>query len=182
MCEWPICYWRQIDEEFMSLPKECVAECMKKHQKFFPFIGGEGHIDKMLRVYCLVADSEPQDTEAMLRGYDSVLRARLRDVQFYYAEDKKIPLADYVERLKTITFHHKLGSQHARIARICKIAAAIAPMVGVKAKPAEIKQTAEKNSCAALDSDVRRISAIAGISFQRIFRQRRKFYFCLPLL
>ena len=144
MCEWPICYWRQIDEEFMSLPKECVAECMKKHQKFFPFIGGEGHIDKMLRVYCLVADSEPQDTEAMLRGYDSVLRARLRDVQFYYAEDKKIPLADYVERLKTITFHHKLGSQHARIARICKIAAAIAPMVGVKAKPAEIKQTAEK--------------------------------------
>ena len=145
MCEWPICYWRRIDEDFMSLPQECIAECMKKHQKFLPFIGGhEWFIEKMLRDYCLVADSEPQDTEAMLRGYDSVLRARLRDVQFYYAEDKKIPLADYVERLKTITFHHKLGSQHARIARVCKIAAAIAPMVGIKAKPSEIKQTAEK--------------------------------------
>ena len=145
MCEWPVCHWRRIDEDFMSLPKECIAECMKKHQKFFPFIGGhEWLIEKMLRDYCLVADSEPQDAEAMLRGYDSVLRARLRDVQFYYAEDKKTPLADYVERLKTITFHHKLGSQHARIARVCKIAAAIAPMVGIKAKPAEIKHTAEK--------------------------------------
>ena len=144
MCEWPVCHWRRIDEDFMSLPKECIAECMKKHQKFFPFIGGEGHIDKMLRDYCLVADSESQNTEAMLRGYDSVLRARLRDVQFYYAEDKKIPLADYVERLKTITFHHKLGSQHDRIARVCKIAAVIAPLVSVKANSAEIKQAAEK--------------------------------------
>ena len=145
MCEWPVCYWRRIDEDFMSLPQECIAECMKKHQKFLPFIGGhEWFIEKMLRDYCLVADSEPQDTEAMLRGYDSVLRARLRDVQFYYAEDKKIPLADYVERLKTITFHHKLGSQHARIARVCKIAAAAAPLTDIKANPAEIKQAAEK--------------------------------------
>ena len=145
MCEWPVCYWRRIDEEFMSLPRECITECMKKHQKFFPFIGGDGLvINKLLRDYCLVADSEPQDTEAMLRGYDSVLRARLRDVQFYYAEDKKIPLADYIERLKTITFHHKLGSQHARIARVCKIVAAIAPLVDVKVKSTEIKRTAEK--------------------------------------
>ena len=145
MCEWPICHWRKVDEIFMSLPQECVVECMKKHQKFFPFIGGnDGVIDKLLRDYCLVADGEPKDAETMLRDYDSVLRARLRDVQFYFAEDKKVPLADYVERLKTIAFHQKLGSQHDRIARVCKITAAIAPLAGVKAKPAEIKQTAEK--------------------------------------
>ena len=140
MCEWPMLYWRKIDKEFMSLPSECVAECMKKHQRFFSF-HSEG---KLLPDYCLVADNKPADSETMLRDYDSVLRARLRDVQFYYAEDKKIPLADYVEKLKNIAFHHKLGSQHDRIARVCKIAAAVAPLVGVKAKPAEIKQTAEK--------------------------------------
>ena len=145
MCEWPICHWRKVDEIFMSLPQECVIECMKKHQKFFPFIGGNDQVvDKLLRDYCLVADGEPKDAEAMLRDYDSVLRARLRDVQFYFAEDKKVPLADYVERLKTIAFHQKLGSQHDRIARVCKIAAAIAPLAGIKAKPADIKQTAEK--------------------------------------
>ena len=140
MCEWPMLYWRQIDKEFMLLPSECVAECMKKHQRFFSF-HSEG---KLLPNYCLVADNKPADSEAMLRDYDSVLRARLRDVQFYDAEDKKIPLADYVEKLKNIAFHHKLGSQHDRIARICKIATTVAPLVGVKAKPAEIKKTAEK--------------------------------------
>ena len=145
MCEWPICHWRKVDEIFMSLPQECVVECMKKHQKFFPFIGENDRVvEKLLRDYCLVADGEPKDAETMLRDYDSVLRARLRDVQFYFAEDKKVPLADYVERLKTIAFHQKLGSQHDRIARVCKITAAIAPLAGVKAKPAEIKQTAEK--------------------------------------
>ena len=145
MCEWPICHWRKVDEIFMSLPQECVIECMKKHQKFFPFIGGNDQvIDKLLCDYCLVADGEPEDAEAMLRDYDSVLRARLRDVQFYFAEDKKISLADYIERLTTIAFHQKLGSQHDRIARVCKIAAAIAPLAGVKAKPTDIKQTAEK--------------------------------------
>ena len=142
MCEWPICYWRRIDEEFMSLPRECIAECMKKHQKFFPFIGGDGPIiDKMLRDYCLVADSEPTNSEAMLRGYDSVLRARLRDVQFYFSEDRKLPLSECVEKLKAAIFHRKLGSQHDRIARVCKIAAAIVPVAGVKCLDAEVKRT-----------------------------------------
>ena len=140
MCEWPACHWRRIKEEFMSLPRECVAECMKKQQRFFPFGSG----DELLRDYCLVADNAPADAESMLRGYDSVLCARLRDVQFYFAEDKKIPLVDYVEKLKTIAFHHKLGGQHGRIGRVCKIASVAAPMVDIKAKPAEIKKTAEK--------------------------------------
>ena len=145
MCEWPVCHWRRIDKEFMPLPQECIIACMKQHQKLFPFAElADQRAGDLLRDYCLVADNRPADAEAMLRDYDSVLRARLRDVQFYYAEDKKIPLIDCVEKLKSIVYHRKLGSQHDRIARICKIAAAVISMVGVKAKPAEIKQTAEE--------------------------------------
>ena len=145
MCEWPIFHWRQIDKEFMSLPQECIIECMKKHQRFFPFAdSGSERAGDLLCDYCLVADNKPTDAGAMLRGYDSVLRARLRDVQFYYTEDKKTPLIDCVEKLKSIVYHRKLGSQHGRIARVCKIAAAVVSMVGGKAKPAEIKKTAEK--------------------------------------
>ena len=141
MCEWPVCHWRKIDEDFMSLPSACIMQCMKQHQKFFPF-SADGK--PLLRDYCLVADSEPTSNENMLHAYDSVLRARLRDVQFYYAEDKKIPLADYVERLKTIAFHHKLGSQHSRIARVCKIAAVVAPLSGIEITDANVKRMAEK--------------------------------------
>ena len=142
MCEWPIFHWRQIDKEFMSLPQECIVECMKKHQRFFPFANKKA--GGLLRDYCLVTDNKPADADAMLRGYDSVLRARLRDVQFYYTEDKKTPLADCVAKLKSIVYHRKLGSQHARIARVCKIAAVVAPMADAKFSDAEIKRTAEK--------------------------------------
>ena len=141
MGENPTCHWRQIDEAFMTLPHACIALCMKKNQRFFPFYGDD-HV--LLRDYCLVADNRPNNSAGMLRGYDEVLRARLRDLKFYYAEDKKISLAAHVEKLKTITFHQKLGSQHDRIGRVCKIAAALAPQMGMNCGEAEIKQTAEK--------------------------------------
>ena len=124
MCEYPIVYQRKIDDEFMSLPKFCIVECLKKHQRFFPFDECKKNesIYKLSPYYFLVADNKTSSPDAMLRGYDSVLRARLCDVQFYYQEDKKIPLDDYVDKLKTIVFHKKLSNQYDRINRVCQIA------------------------------------------------------------
>ncbi len=122
MCEYPKVYLRIIDESFMLLPSPCISECMKKHQRFLP-LENEDH--ELSHRYFLVADNEPVNSEDMLRGYDTVLRARLRDVKFYYEMDQEISLDDYVEKLKSIIFHNKLGNQHARINRVCKIAATL---------------------------------------------------------
>ena len=141
MCEYPVLYSRKIDDDFMNIPHDCIVNCMKKHQRFFPFYNYSG---KLLQEYIIVADNKPKSSDNMLRGYDSVLRARLRDVQFYYEDDKKISLIDYVKKLKSIIFHQKLGTQHDRIARVCKIAAVVAPMVKLDFSEAEIKEAAEK--------------------------------------
>ncbi|MGI9296650.1 MAG: glycine--tRNA ligase subunit beta [Gammaproteobacteria bacterium] len=141
MCEWPAVYRRKVDDEFMDLPIYCVSECMKKHQKFFPFQDEHG---KLLPDYFLVADNEPESSDEMLRGYDAVLRARLRDVRFYYDEDRKVSLDEYMEKLKTIVFHQKLGSQHDRIGRVCRIAAALAELNGERHSAEEIADAARK--------------------------------------
>ena len=140
MCEMPCMYQRIIDDNFMDLPQFCVIECMKKHQRFFPFTNGHN----LLSNYFIITDNKPENSDNMLRGHDSVLRARLHDLQFYYEEDKKTSLDSYVEKLKSIVFHQKLGTQHDRIVRVCRIAAAVSEIHGWKYSSEDIYDAAQK--------------------------------------
>ena len=120
MCESPTVLRGKIDDDLMQLPKSCITICMVKHQRFFP-LQKEGSL-ALSPAYLVVADNPKGDKEKMLNGFNSVLRARLRDVKFYYEEDKKLSLDEYVEKLKTITYHKKLGSQYERMERVRQIA------------------------------------------------------------
>lgn len=46
----------------------------------------------------------------MQAGNEDVLRARFQDAQFFYAEDRGRPLADFRPALAGITFQAALGS------------------------------------------------------------------------
>ena len=141
MCEFPVVHQRSMDAGFMNLPTFCVSECMIKHLRFFPIFDDDAD---MLIHYFLVADNAPKNPDRMLCGYDDVFRARLSDLKFYYEEDIKLPMSEYVEKLKTIVFHNKLGNQHARIERVCRIAAAVAELSDVEHSPEKIKCAAEQ--------------------------------------
>ena len=67
----------------------------------------------------------------MIDGFNAVLRARLRDVEFYLAEDKKLSAEAALDKLKNIVYHKKLGSQFARVERLQKIAANIAELMNL---------------------------------------------------
>ncbi len=43
-------------------------------------------------------------------GNEEVIRARFADAQFFYREDLKLKLEEWLPRLATLTFHEKLGS------------------------------------------------------------------------
>jgi glycyl-tRNA synthetase beta chain len=59
-----------------------------------------------------------------------VIRARLSDAKFFYETDLKTKLEDRLPKFENIVFHEKLGTQGERIARIERLAAEIAPLVG----------------------------------------------------
>ena len=137
MCERPAVYAGKIcDTE--SLPDFCVVGCMKKHQRFFPSYDKNCVLNR--EHYFVVVDNKPTDPSLMLAGFDSVLHARLRDLSFYYAEDTKHSkdkkhLANYyLERLKTVTYHGKLGSQYDRVCRLQKIAHGVAELMNLDDK------------------------------------------------
>jgi glycyl-tRNA synthetase beta chain len=51
-----------------------------------------------------------------------VLTARLRDAQFFWNDDRKVPLEQRIDRLDTILFHKKLGSYKAKAERVERLA------------------------------------------------------------
>ena len=128
ICEWPVAHRMPIPYgENFPAPIAAVKACIGEQQKGFLIRG-----DSAVPSDCLVvADSNPADPETMLRGFNAVMRARLRDIRFYYETDRNLSLDDCREKLKGIAYHSKLGSQHDRVERVRKIAARIAERVSL---------------------------------------------------
>ncbi|MBO9432878.1 glycine--tRNA ligase subunit beta [Ruegeria sp. R13_0] len=132
LVEWPVVLMGQIDEEFLELPPEVLQTSMKEHQKFFSVKNPKtGRIERFITV----ANRETADNGAtILAGNQKVLSARLADAKFFWENDLRIVKSDgfepWVERLNTVTFHAKLGSQGERVERIAALAHELAPAVG----------------------------------------------------
>jgi glycyl-tRNA synthetase beta chain len=87
--------------------------------------------DALANRFILVANTEAADGgRAIVAGNERVIRARLADAKFFYETDLKLPLEQRLPKLKEIVFHEKLGTQGERVARIERLARALAPAVG----------------------------------------------------
>jgi glycyl-tRNA synthetase beta chain len=142
LVEWPVPLLGRIPEAFLALPAEVLQTSMKEHQKFFSARNPKtGRIEG----FVTVANIEtPDDGATILKGNLKVLSARLSDARFFWENDLRVAKAgmdEWVEGLKAVTFHNKLGSQADRIARIAALAREIAPLVG--ADPDQAAKAAE---------------------------------------
>ena len=138
LVEWPVPLMGRIGEAFLGLPPEVLQTSMKEHQKFFSVRNPKtGRIEG----FVTVANIEAADGgEVILKGNQKVLAARLSDAKFFWGNDvavAKAGMGEWVEGLKAVTFHNKLGSQADRIERIAALARKIAPLVGADADDAE---------------------------------------------
>ena len=129
LAEWPVPLLGDMDDAFLDLPAEVIRTSMRTHQKYFALRNplGEG----LAPHFIAVANIEANDGGAAIAaGNARVLSARLNDARFFWDEDRKIPLADRLERLKGVTFHAKLGTMYERVERIEALARELAPLVG----------------------------------------------------
>jgi len=138
LVEWPVPLMGRIDAAFLHLPPEVLQTSMREHQKFFSVRNPRtGRIEG----FVTVANTETADHGAtILAGNQKVLTARLSDAAFFYDKDLAVARAgmgEWLDGLKSVTFHNRLGSQHDRITRIAALAREIAPLVGADPEQAE---------------------------------------------
>ena len=82
LVEWPVVFLGNIDEEFLSLPREILRVTMKEHQKFLSVLNNKSKlIDKFIVVANILAED---GGKAILDGNSRVLRSRLKDAKFFF--------------------------------------------------------------------------------------------------
>lgn len=136
LAEWPVARIGSFDEKFLTVPDEALIASMKGHQKYIslkdPVAG------RLAPKFICVANIEPTDAgQAMMRGYERVLEARLSDAWFLYRKDLETPLDAHAEKLKDVTFFEGLGTTWDKTVQVAALAKKIAPLVGADPAQAE---------------------------------------------
>lgn len=133
LVEWPVALMGSFDAAFLSIP-EVIRATIRANQKCFVLKNGEGGLaNRFILVSNLLASD---GGAAIIAGNERVIRARLSDAKFFYESDLGKTLEDRLPKLNEIVFHAKLGTQGERIARIERLAAEIAPLVGADVEKA----------------------------------------------
>jgi glycyl-tRNA synthetase beta chain len=117
LTELPLAVLCQFDKHFLDLPNEVLTSEMIEHQHYFPLIDKKS---KNLSNFFIVV-SNIKDNVRSVSGYQRVLHARLDDGKFFFNEDKKKKLRSYLDKLRTVIFHEKLGSMYQKVERIAAL-------------------------------------------------------------
>ncbi|WP_050462471.1 glycine--tRNA ligase subunit beta [Herbaspirillum autotrophicum] len=127
LVEWPVVYECKFEDEFLSVPQECLILTMQTNQKYFALTDANG---KLRSRFLIVSNLETATPQHIIQGNERVVRPRLSDAKFFFEQDKKKTLAERVPLLANVVYHNKLGNQLQRTERVKTLAAAIAGMLG----------------------------------------------------
>ena len=134
LVEWPVALSGSYDASFLELPAEALISSMEEHQKYFAVRDKNG---ELLPHFITICNIESRDPAQVVAGNERVILPRLSDSAFFWKTDRKKPLADRQEQLKTIVFQNKLGTVFDKSNRVAKLAAAIASKISGDAALAE---------------------------------------------
>ena len=133
LVEYPFAIRGNFEKQFLELPRELLITTMKYHQKYFSLKNKHGDL---LPYFITISNVQPGPGGEILRGNERVLRARLQDARFFFDEDRKKRLEDFVELLKDVTFQKSLGTSYEKVNRIV----ALTEFLATEVCPEQIKQ------------------------------------------
>ena len=119
LVEWPTAFAGSFDKKYLVLPDEVLITSMKDNQRFFYL---RDHQGKLLPNFIAVRNGNKEYLENIIKGNERVLVPRLEDAKFFYEEDQKLTIDQYVNRLKKVSFHDKISSMYDKMQRVAVIA------------------------------------------------------------
>ncbi|MSQ70871.1 MAG: glycine--tRNA ligase subunit beta [Betaproteobacteria bacterium] len=134
LVEFPAVYLGRFEAEFLAVPPECLIVTMRQNQKYFPLFDTTG---KLLNAFLIVSNMKVADPKNIVEGNQRVVRPRLADARFFFDTDRKTRLADRIQQLGSVVYHHKLGNQLQRTDRVRALTRSIAPEIGADARLAD---------------------------------------------
>lgn len=115
LVEYPTVLCGTFDQAYLQLPEAAVITPMKDHQRYFPLRDAAGTV---MNRFLTVRNGDDFHLATVQHGNERVLRARLDDAAFFFAEDRKVPLASRIDKLKKIVFQDGLGTLYDKSLRL----------------------------------------------------------------
>lgn len=144
--EFPKIVRGEFPADFLELPREVLVTSLREHQKSFCIEQADG----ALLPFFLTAANRTDDPAGFVKaGNEWVLKARLYDARFFFAEDRKRPLVERLEKLKALTFQRELGSYFNKTERLMALAKSLAARLS--SDPAHIGRAVEAARLAKCD-------------------------------
>ncbi|MBB4438647.1 MULTISPECIES: glycine--tRNA ligase subunit beta [Rhizobium] len=154
LVEWPQVLMGSFEEDYLSIPSEIIRLTIKTNQKCF--VTRQQGSETLSNKFILVSNIQASDGgKEIVHGNGKVVRARLSDALHFWKRDQgnlpdletltasaakfgldiKKPLDQRMAKLDAldVTFHAKLGTQGARVARIRTLAKELADITGADA-------------------------------------------------
>lgn len=135
--EYPVPAVCEFDPRYLDIPEEVTVTVMAVHQRYFALYKG----GKLTNKFITMTNYLGQEFENIKAGNVRVIKARLDDAVFFFNEDTKKPLVDFVESLKGVTFQKGMGTMFDKTQRLIKLSNAIAQDLGVNST--DIERTAQ---------------------------------------
>jgi len=141
LVETPTALFGTFEESFLNIPQEVLITSMREHQRYFPVLDAEG---KLLPFFVTVRNGDAKSLDVIAKGNEKVLRARLSDAKFFYEEDQKVAIQDFLAKLESVVFHEDLGSTGDKVRRIRQTADSIASQLKLDSEASQnISRTAD---------------------------------------
>ncbi len=128
LVEWPIALRGSFDPAFLEVPEKALISAMKNHQKYFHLNNAD--TGALLPAFITVANIDSKAPERVVAGNERVIRPRLADAAFFFANDKRVTLESRRSRLASVVFQQQLGSLLDKTERITALTARLAALVG----------------------------------------------------
>ncbi|MDY7078224.1 MAG: glycine--tRNA ligase subunit beta [Chloroflexota bacterium] len=138
LVEQPTAFLGRFEEEYLKLPADVLIAVMKKHQRYFPIYQSAN----LLPHFIAVRNGGDGHLDTVRHGNEEVIRARFADADFFYREDTKKPLEEFLPRLGTLTFQERLGSMLDKTHRLERLVPQLAETLALSDEETEIAQRA----------------------------------------
>ncbi len=128
-----------FSQEYIELPAEVLASCMKKNQKVFACYDAKG---KLKNGFVAVMNGKRNGLAKIRADYENVLDSRLKDARYFYEMDTKESFEKKKPKLAELVYLGKLGSVLDKTERLEKMAAEFAQAAGHKDLAADLARVA----------------------------------------
>lgn len=159
--EYPVPAACEFNPDYLRLPEELVVTVMASHQRYFALYKDGKLINKFITMTNYLGD----EFENIKAGNVRVIKARLDDAVFFFNEDTKKSLADYVEDIKGITFQKGMGSMYDKAQRMVKLSKS---MIGDNASVERTALLAKADLATKLVFEFTELQGFIGADYARV--------------